>query len=169
MAVERDEPARPETGPGTPAASDPAAVPAGGEAAGTAAGPASDGIRATEAAAATGVVSGSTGSPAAGYATPWQSMLPALTRRPPYACPRCTGNRASFIVSWPLTWSLRKNAHTGQVEEWRAGPALAMGPGGEPDLSVRCELCGFSGPESMFTAAARRLPPPFPAAPGVSG
>ncbi|QIA27017.1 acyl transferase [Thermaerobacter sp. PB12/4term] len=106
---------------------------------------------------------------ASGDTAAWQAALPALTRRPPYACPRCTGNRASFTLLWPLTWSVRKNAHTGQVEEWRAGPALATAAGGEPDLTVRCELCGFAGPESMFTAAARRLPPPFPAGPAAGG
>ncbi|HEY8487661.1 MAG TPA: acyl transferase, partial [Thermaerobacter sp.] len=105
----------------------------------------------------------------AGGVDGWQAALPTLTQRPPYACPRCTGNRASFTLLWPVTWSVRKNARTGQVEEWRAGPALAMAAGGEPDLTVRCELCGFSGPESMFTAAARRLPPPFQPGPGAGG
>ena len=103
---------------------------------------------------------------------PFQVMADAWSRleaRPPYACPRCTGNRASFTLFWPVTWSVRKDARTGRVEELRAGPALATAGASEPDLTVRCELCGFTGPESMFTAAARRQPPPFPVPPGAGG
>lgn len=85
-----------------------------------------------------------------------------VEQRPPYACPRCTGNRASFTLMWPITWSVRKDARSGRVTELRAGPALAVGAQNEPEITVRCELCGFTGPETMFTAAARRLPPPGP-------
>ncbi|HEY8393657.1 MAG TPA: hypothetical protein VIK92_02525 [Thermaerobacter sp.] len=83
-----------------------------------------------------------------------------LEQRPPYACPRCTGNRASFTLAWPVIWSVRKDAHSGRITELRAGPALAAGGGDEPEITVRCELCGFAGPEAMFIAAARRQPPP---------
>jgi len=83
-----------------------------------------------------------------------------LERRPPYACPRCMGNRASFTLAWPILWSVRKDAHSGHITALRAGPSLAAGAGDEPEITVRCELCGFAGPEAMFIAAARRQPPP---------
>ena len=128
--------------------------------------------RAAGEAAGPGAASWATGGPAApGAVPPWQAALASLSHRPPYACPRCTGNRASFDLAWPVLWSVRKDPHTGQVEQWRSGPTLATAADGGPELTVRCELCGFTGPESMFTAAARRLPPPppFPPAPGAAG
>ena len=159
MVVDPDEPAGADAGPAQPApAADQGVAPregGGGGAIGRP-GPASE-------VPGAGV--------AAGVVPPWQEVLPSLSRRPPYACPRCTGNRASFHLAWPLLWSVRKNPHTGQVEQWRSGPTLATAADGGPELTVRCELCGFAGPESMFTAAARRLPPPppFPPAPGAAG
>lgn len=71
-----------------------------------------------------------------------------------YCCPNCHGNRARFGLVFPLFQGVDKDPQTGRV----------MATVGEPCVEgdrcqVRCRSCGFEGPETMFTAEARRRPP----------
>lgn len=77
----------------------------------------------------------------------------------PYACPNCKGNRARFDLIRYIAEAVDKDPATGEIRSVLTEPAPDVDRSGQPRFTVRCRGCGFEGPESMFTAQARRQRP----------
>lgn len=72
-----------------------------------------------------------------------------------YLCPHCRGNRTRFALIQSISQEVEKDPHTGKIlyaaDEW-----TIEGSNGRPSLEVRCLLCGFTGQEGLFIAAAQQ-------------
>lgn len=76
----------------------------------------------------------------------------------PYTCPVCRGNNRNFSFIFKLAQEIVKDPDSGATTFIADELETVTRPSGEVDLDIRCEACGYIGPEQTFALQARRRP-----------
>ncbi len=71
----------------------------------------------------------------------------------PYFCPNCRSNRIKFSVITSYAQSFLKDALSGNITEFKDPDAIP-----EPEPTIQCLVCSFTGNELRFIKQAEREP-----------
>ncbi|MFC5448324.1 hypothetical protein [Paenibacillus aestuarii] len=71
----------------------------------------------------------------------------------PYFCPNCRSNRVKFNVITSYAQSFMKDALTGNIVEFKDPNPIP-----EPEATIQCLVCSFTGNEMRFIKQAEREP-----------
>ncbi|OAS15022.1 hypothetical protein [Paenibacillus oryzisoli] len=71
----------------------------------------------------------------------------------PYFCPNCRSNRVKFNVITSYSQSFLKDALSGSITEFHDPGVIP-----EPEPTIQCLICNFSGNEMRFIKQAEREP-----------
>ena len=71
----------------------------------------------------------------------------------PYFCPDCRSNRVKFSLITSYSQPILKDAMSGIVTEYKEANLIV-----EPEPTIQCQVCGFTGNELRFIKQAQREP-----------
>ncbi len=72
----------------------------------------------------------------------------------PYLCPSCGTNRTRFNLIEQVVRPVKKNPHTGSIQEWINPDDPLHFPYRGEQLRVQCGVCGLIEGEQRFIKAA---------------
>lgn len=75
---------------------------------------------------------------------------------PAYTCPVCRTNSSEFSLVYKLIQDIIKDPYSGKTTFVSDELEMMARPDGQPDLDIRCGVCGYVGQEAAFARQARQ-------------